>query len=86
MQPSRLRDFVLRAFLTKDEVDHLNENFETRQRMRHLIVMAAESWSEFDEEDDDCYISGADMIDWFGMYREKCKKFVEETQRLPRRV
>lgn len=72
MPLSAIRNTVRRWFAPN------GRNHDIDERCRHLVKMAAESWEEYEKfEDPEASINGADMVDWFGMYREHCKIVVK---------
>ncbi len=53
--------------------------FAASKLMAEMLIEATEAWSEqFDgPEDEDCSISGADLLDWFAQWRLRARKALD---------
>jgi hypothetical protein len=47
-------------------------------RIRDKLIELVNAWPEFD--DDECDVSGSEVVEWLGEFREECKALINEME------
>jgi hypothetical protein len=57
-----------------EEIENLRKE---RNLLRTRIEVMVDAWPEFDDDDEP--VDGAELVEWWGQEREKCKKVLAST-------